>query len=185
VPAPLYARILGDGWSQLAPPVRSAHTTPPVVRAHGQFRVEHGGHPVARLLARLLRLPPAGDSIDTRLTVTSLGDGERWERTFERARVETHQYEGPASELVEGFGILEFRFQLDVSEGSLRYRQQDAAFRWRPVRVRIPSPLAPRIEACEDSAGPWRVHAQVRVTLPVIGTLMAYEGIIEIEETPA
>jgi hypothetical protein len=185
--APLYARILGEGWSQLAAPVRWAHATQSVVRAHGLFRIEHGGHPVARVLVRLLRVPPAGAAIDTRLMVTAQGDGERWERTFETARVETQQYAGHAaeSELLERFGLLEFRFQLVAVQGSLRYRQREVAFRWRAVRVRIPARLAPRVEAREDPSGPRHVKAHVQVALPVIGPLMAYEGIIEIEEPRA
>lgn len=185
--APLYARVLGDGWSRLAAPIRRAHATQAIVRAHGVFRIEHGGHPVARVLARLLRLPRAGGAIDTRLTVTVEGDGERWERTFATSRVETQQYAGQASEseLLERFGLLEFRFQLDTLEGNLRYRQREATLRWRAVRVRIPRPLAPRVEACERPAGPRRVKAHVQIALPVIGPLMVYEGIIEIEETRA
>ncbi len=184
---PLYARILGEDWLQLSAPVRCAHATQSIVRARGRFRIEHGRHPVARLFARLLRVPPAGEGIDTLLVVTARGDGERWERMFETTRLETEQYAGNAaeSELLERFGLLEFRFQLAALQGSLRYRQRRVDVRWRAVRLRIPAALAPRVEAREDPSGPRQVKAQIQVSLPVIGPLIVYEGIIEIEEPGA
>jgi hypothetical protein len=179
--APLYAQILGDDWLRVAAPIRRAHAPLPVLRAHGHFRVEHGRHPVARLLARLLRLPPASDAIDTRLIVTALGQGERWERTFGTSRVETEQHEGPASDLIEHFGLLALRFHLDAADGSLRYVQQDAAFGWRSARLPIPAWLAPRVEAREDPVGSGGIHVHVQVALPLVGRLIAYEGLIEVE----
>lgn len=180
--ASLYARILRDDWLQVTAPIRRAHAPLPVLRAHGHFRVAHGRHPVARLLARLLRLPPAGDAIDTRLVVTALDQGERWERTFGTSRVETKQHEGPASDLIECFGLLEFRFHLDTADGSLRYLQQDAACRWRSARWRLPAWLAPRVDAREDPVGPGAIKVHVRITLPVVGQLMAYDGLVEYED---
>jgi hypothetical protein len=187
-PAPLYARILRDDWDRIAAPIRRVHSPLPMLRARGQFRVERGGHPMARLLARLLRLPPASDAIDTRLIITAIDHGdysERWERTFGTSRVVTEQHDGPgpasASDLVERFGLLELRFHLDATAGSLRYVQRDAAFRWRSARLRIPAPLAPRVDAREDPAGRTGVKVHVQVTLPMVGPLVTYEGIIEIE----
>jgi hypothetical protein len=186
----LYARILRDRWPRLAVPVRGVHTTQSILRARGHFRIEHGRHPVARLLAGMLRLPPAGAAIETRLTVTARGLGEHWERRFDSARVETEQFEGQfegevdaQSGLVERFGLLEFRFQLDVTDGSLIYVQREAALAWRSARVRIPARLAPRIDAREDPAAADAVNVHVRVTLPVVGPLMTYGGIIEVEDT--
>jgi len=72
-----------------------------------------------------------------------------------------------------------------VSAGSLCYRQREAAVRWRSVRVPIPAALAPRIDAREAAAGPRQVQAHVEISLPMIGPLMVYEGIIEVEETRA
>jgi hypothetical protein len=174
---------MGDSWTQMAEPVRSVHATDSIVRAHGHLRLEHGRHLLARFLARMLRLPRPGAAAETRLIVTARADGEHWQRTFNGRRLETRQYESSESELAERFGVLEFRFRLDVSDGSLLYVQREAAFVFGPVRLRIPASWAPRVEAREDAAGPKRVKVHVRVAIPGVGPLIAYDGIIDVEDT--
>ena len=177
---PLYARIVGQAWTELAAPVRSLHETDSPVRAHGDLRIDGGGH-VARFAARLLRLPRPGAAVRTSLTIVGRGGFEDWRRVFGESRVETRQHESRPRELAERFGILEIRFALDARDGGLHYVQRSAAFRAGPVRVRIPTSLAPRVEAREDPAGPCRIRIAVDVSLPGVGRLIAYGGIIEVE----
>ena len=132
---PLYGRILGSAWSQIAEPLRSMHGTDSVVRAHGRLRVERGVHPFARVLAWMLRLPESTAGADTRLIITARGGKERWERRFGGRRLETLQYISQG-DLVERFGVLEFRFHLQASGGSLLYVQREAAVLCWPVRLR-------------------------------------------------
>jgi hypothetical protein len=179
---PLYARIMGASWSQVAQPLRFLHTADPVVHAQGHFRVERGRHPLASLLAWMLRLPQPGAAVDIRLTITAGGDEERWERTIGGRRLETRQY-ALSEDLAERFGIVEFRFRLVASGGSLQYVQRQAALRCWPIRVRIPAALAPCVEAREGPAGPRQVQVDVRVVLPGIGRLISYAGVIGIEES--
>ena len=181
VPVPLYARITGDSWSEIAPPVRLMHTTVPVVRAGGQFRVERGAHPLASFLAWMLRLPQSSAAADTQLVITARGDEECWERAIGGRRLETRQY-ASHEDLAELFGIVEFRFRLHASGGSLLYVQREAALRCWPVRVRVPAPFAPHVEAREEPAGPTQVQVAVRVVLPGIGMLISYAGVVGIEE---
>jgi hypothetical protein len=182
--APLYMRILGDSWAQLGAPVRALHATSSIVRAQGYLRIEHGRQ-VARLVARMLRLPPPTAAAETRLTVTARGDGEQWQRTFAGRRLDTRQYESSRSELAERFGMLEFRFRLDVSDGRLLYVQREAAVLCGPARLRIPASWAPRVEARETPAGPKRVNVEVHVCLPGVGPLIAYHGLIDVEDAGA
>jgi hypothetical protein len=185
VPALLYMRIIGDSWTQIAEPVRRLHDTDSIVRAHGRLRIEHGRSHVARFLARLLRLPRPGTAAETRLIVTARASGEHWQRTFDGRRLETQQYQSSESELAERFGVLEFRFHLDASDGSLLYLQREAAFLVGPVRLRIPVAWAPQVEAREDPAGATGVRIDVRVALPGVGRLITYDGIIEVEDRQA
>jgi hypothetical protein len=181
VSAPLYRRLMGNSWCQLAAPIQSMHATSSIVRACGQLRIDYGPHPVARLLARLLRLPHPSPAADTRLVVSARGDREHWERTFDGRRFATLQYRWH-DDLAERFGLLQFRFRLQVCDGSLLYIQRQAAVLCWPVPLPIPALCAPRVEAREDRAAPKRVQVEVRVVLPGIGLLISYAGIVEVGE---
>jgi hypothetical protein len=50
------------------------------------------------------------------------------------------------------------------------------------VRVRIPSALAPRVDAREDPAGPHQIGIHVRVVVPALGPVLTYDGIVDLEE---
>jgi hypothetical protein len=184
-PRVLYARLLGSAWHQLAEPVRVAHTSLSTIHAVGRLRVGHGRSHVARLVAWLLRLPRAADAAETRLVVTPDGAGERWLRTFANRRLETVQYEAGDGELAERIGILELRFRLHVSDGSLLFHQVAAAVRWASIRVRLPALCAPYVEAREDPAGPHHVCIHVRVEAPALGTVLTYDGTMDIEDARA
>jgi len=183
-PRALYADILGSAWLELAEPVRAVHAAGPTVRAHGRLRIGHGGSLAARWLARLLRLPRASEAAETRLVVRRDTGGERWHRTFDGRRFETRQYRAGDGALGEQFGLLEFRFQLAASQGSLVMRQTEAALQWGVVRLRLPGACAPRIDAREDPAGARRIQLHVCVTLPLLGPILTYDGLI-VSEDPA
>jgi len=184
-PQALYADVLGSAWPELAEPVRAIHAAGRTVRAGGRLRIAHGRNRAARWLARLLRLPRASERADTRLIVTRYAGGEQWHRTFDGRRIDTCQYRAGGGALCERFGLLEFRFQLAASQGSLVMRQTDAALHWGAVRLRLPDVCAPRIDAREDPAGARRIQIHVRVTVPLIGPVLTYDGPIDIEETAA
>lgn len=181
----LYARLLGSSWMQLAEPVRFAHATESMVCARGRLRIAHGRGYIARVLAAMLRLPRENGAAETRLVVTARGDGEHWRRTFDDRCLATRQYPTGDRELGERISILEFRFRLDVSDGSLVFRQVEAAVVCGSVRVRIPAAWAPRVDAREDPAGAHRIRIRVGVVLPALGPVLTYEGIIDLEEQRA
>jgi hypothetical protein len=184
-PRALYARLLGSSWLQVAEPVRLAHATGSTVRAHGRLRIEHGRSRSARFLARLLRLPRASNAAETRLVITSRADGEQWLRTFDDRRLDTRQYQAGDGELAERIGVLELRFRLEASEGRLLFRQLEAALLLGSVRLRLPAPWAPRVEAREDPAGAHQIRVHVSVALPALGPVLTYDGTIDIEDAGA
>ena len=184
IPA-LYAGLLGSAWMELAEPVRAAHASGSTVRGRGRLRIAHGRGHAARWLARLLRLPRASQAADTWLVITAGAGGEQWHRTFDDRRLVTRQYPAGDGELAERFGILEFRFRLEASQGSLIFRQVEAAVVCGRVRLKIPAAWAPRVDACEDPAGARRTSVHVRVELPLVGPLLRYDGTIDFKETAA
>ena len=185
VSAPLYMRAMGASWNQLAESVRCLHGTGSIVHAQGRLRIEHGRHHGVRFLAAVLRLPRPSAAAHTRLTVLRRANGEHWQRTFNTRRLDTWQYDADPSDLAERFGLFEFRFRLAECDGSLVYVQREAAFRLRSVRLPIPAWCAPRVEAQEDPVDATRVRVEVRVVLPVVGLLIAYDGVIDVEDTRA
>jgi hypothetical protein len=182
---PLYPRLLGSSWVGVAEPIRFAHRTAPTVRACGHLRICYGPGRIARLLARAMRLPRPSDAAETRLVVTSCVDGEQWLRTFDGRRLNTRQYEAGERVLAERIGILEFRFRVEASDGSLIFRQLEAAFVFGSLRVRLPAAWAPTVDAREGAAGGRRTHIHVRIALPVLGPLLTYEGTMDFEEAVA
>jgi hypothetical protein len=165
--------------------VREAHVGAEVWRGVGLFTVRHGANRLARMLVQLLKLPPAGEDIPVRLTIKSTKGRERWHREFAGHLFITDQRAGGGL-LVEEFGPASICFRLEVTDGSLVYHQIKSALRVGPLRIPIPGPLFPRINARESVPASGRgTHVKVSVTHSLIGLLVSYEGHIEGEETKA
>ena len=184
--AGLYERLVREGWGGLDEPVRRLHACGAAgARAAGTFAVRRGTSRAARLLARLLGLPQSGEDVPLLLSVMPLGGGgERWHRSFAGHDFITEQREHEAGQLLaERAGPFETLFRLTAEGGALAYRSEGASLRAGRLRLRLPRRLAPRVEAweraCEDGGG---VRVSVRVTSPLVGLLIEYEGLVRMEE---
>jgi hypothetical protein len=151
------------------------------MRGHGRLRVTQGDHAVARAVARLLRLPPSGDAVETQLVVTPRRDGERWSRTFGVQPFNSIQRR-TRDGIAERFGLVELRFRCDVDGGSTWFHQLGAALAIGPLRIPLPRALAPVVTAREDRPAPDTRRIDVRITLPIVGLLLAYSGTIETDD---
>jgi hypothetical protein len=169
----LYLRLLGASWTNLAAVVRWAHTTGGKKR--GRFCVTHGDGWLARRLVCRARLPQVASDAETSLKIIADEVGETWERSFNGEKFTTLQWETSGT-LAERFGSWELRFVLRVKEGALLYEQCGASFCVGRLRLPLPRACAPFVEAREwaDNAG--RARVVVKVTFPVIGLLIAYDG---------
>jgi hypothetical protein len=176
--AGLYERLVGDGWDGLDEPVRRLHLR---ARGSGVFAVRRGEGRLARVVARLMGLPEGGEAVPLLLSVEPHGGGERWRRNFAGREFVTEQGEHAGALMAERTGPFELLFRLSVEGGALAYRQEGAFLRVRSLGVRLPRLLAPRVEAWEraDRGG---VRVSVRVTAPLVGLLIRYEGLVETEE---
>lgn len=176
--AGLYERLVGEGWGELAEPVRRLHLC---ARGAGTFAVRRGEGRVARLLARLLGLPLSGEAVPLRLSIEPHAGGERWRRNFAGREFVTEQGAHEGALMAERTGPFELRFRLTAEGGVLKYTQEGAFLRVTSLRVRLPQRLAPRVEARERAAE-GGVHVSVRVTAPLTGPLISYEGLVRTEE---
>jgi hypothetical protein len=178
VRARLYERLLGEAWDELDEPVRRLHERGTGQCGEGLFAVR-GGNFLARTLARLAGLPSGGEAVRVCLSVTHAEDGsaERWHRTFEGRVFDTLQREGTGRMLAERAGPFELLFKLGVEGGALVYTQAGAALRVGPLRVPLPRPLAPRVEARESVADDGEaVLVRVSSRAPFVGLMLSYEG---------
>jgi hypothetical protein len=114
------------------------------------------------------------------LRIATEGSGQRWERHFDDETFTTKQWADGGGSLVERFGAWELCFNLRVEEEALRYVQRDARLCLGTFRLRVPLAWAPLVSAKETGDGPERVLVAVTVTLPVVGSLIAYDGHLDV-----
>jgi hypothetical protein len=177
----LYSSVIGPGWIDLAEPIRRFHSSRPVTRARGRFRVVRGSNIVARLMASAMRLPRETAATDLRVTIERDGRGERWEREFGRQLLVTTQDLSGSGLLLEHFGPMEFAFGLRAENGSLVLQQERTALLVGPWRLPLPKWAAPQISAREDPHGRAQIQVAVKVAGPGVGTLVTYDGVIVVE----
>jgi hypothetical protein len=81
--------------------------------------------------------------------------------------------------LVERLGIMEMMMRLEVGGGALSYQTVNAALRLGFLRVPLPNRLSPHVMALEKAVGDTnQIHVSVEVALPLLGRLIAYDGIL-------
>lgn len=154
------------------------------VRCVGTFRIRRGSNPVARFLARLMRLPPDSDKVPTTLRIVSGDRIERWEREFGKTMLVTTQRVGEDGLMVERFRFLELTYRVDRQPDGVRHVQIGTALKCGRLRVPLPRWLAPSVVGSETATGtPNHVRVQVEVRLPIIGTLLSYDGAVTMLET--
>jgi len=178
-PSKLYPKLFGASWYDLDNAIRRLHGSGETVHAVGVFQVRHGSDRLARSLVRLARLPAAKDAVDIRLRITTREDGEKWRRTFAGRPLVSMQSNRPDGLLVERMGIVEMRFRLEVVGGALSYQTVSVALRFCSLCIPLPHWLSPCITAWEKAVGDMnRIHVSVDVKFPLLGRLIAYEGML-------
>jgi len=77
---------------------------------------------------------------------------------------------------------VELRFRCDSNGNVTQFRQTGAALIVGPLRVPLPRSCAPAVTAREDRPTPHTRHIDARITLPIVGLLLAYSGAIETDD---
>jgi hypothetical protein len=180
---PLYPRLLGPAWAELDEALRQAHLEGERLSLSGTFRIQRGTGRLARLVAAMLRMPEAGEAVATRLTVVRTASGERWTRQFAGSELITTQTAAADGTMRERFGMIEISCRLEASGGAICYRQVGAAICVGGLRIPLPRWLWPFVEGIEEADGPGQTRVSVRVTVPLIGHLISYDGTVMRENT--
>lgn len=173
----VYPALLGSAWAKLAAPVKNLHAAH--VSATGRFRVRRGTSALARMIAAICGMPAAGDDVSVALAVTRTDAEETWSRSFAGRPLLTRQWMARGL-LVEALGLVLCVFRLRVDGRALVFDQVGASFGGRRFSIPMPRLLAPRIEGRAVDEGD-RVHVHVRISAPLAGLLVSYEGLVTTE----
>lgn len=119
-------------------------------------------------------MPLAGNDVEVTLGVKRSQAMEVWSRSFGGKPLLTKQWMKRGL-LVEALGLILCLFRLRVEAGVLVFEQVGASVGGRRFALPIPSFLAPRIEGRATHDGD-RVHVHVRISAPIVGLLVSYEG---------
>jgi hypothetical protein len=167
--APLYRRVMGSRFSRLAPTIQATHGVLRDSGAHGRGQVELGTNPLARLIAKLMRFPKAGDH-PLHVHFTENGGVERWTRDFGGQCFSSSSY-AAGEQVIERHGPMRFKFKLHESDGGINMQMS----RWSVLGVPLPLAWAPRSPAREwEEDG--RFLFDVPIDLPLIGRVIHYRG---------
>jgi len=175
--APLFERVFGAAWPPLEAPWVRLHEIYDADTFIGESVVESGEGFAVRMSARTLRLPAPG-TVPVTVSMTRIGDQERWCRTFGDSTFKTTLYrksdDGPGT-LRERFGPARFRMRLVEEDGTVHWHLEG----WSVLGIALPLVLAPTSIASETLDETGRYRFAVRVSLWRLGVLFAYTGWLE------
>ncbi|MGC4045975.1 MAG: DUF4166 domain-containing protein [Armatimonas sp.] len=165
----LYRQVLGESFDTLHPHLRRFHGAHTAIVGHGSFTVERRRG--TALLAALLRLPRAGEKVTVQIEVQPTPTGEKWIRRFEKSPMITEQWH-QGTLLHEKAGPMTFGLEITVNrEGGVDFTTRRGWF----LGIPLPLSLSPKVTAhTKPTESGW--HAQVELTLPLLGWLLRYEG---------
>ncbi len=170
--APLFHRAFGDGLAALPAPIRVLHDVQGDRNFEGRVTVEHGTTSMARLVAVILRFPPAATDQRLTLCIRLDGDVEAWERGFDGRPMVSRLSAGPA----EGT-VIERRFPVAATS---RLLPDATGVTQRLVGLRIlglpvPRALWPKLDVREGAEGD-RYTFRMRIEDPWGRLVVAYYG---------
>jgi hypothetical protein len=171
---PLFQRILGESWPQLAPQIQQLHSTGAGQAFAGNCTLRRGRNILARLIARLSGFPTQGVDMPMLVRIDPLGDGELWVRTCNRHIFSSTQKPGKASSkwlVREQFGPVCVDSALLVEGTHLRY----VIRRWALFGISLPLAWGPRARALESTLGDL-FKFDVQISHPITGLIVHYTG---------
>ena len=177
-PAPLFQRILGRRFEELAEPVRRLHSLTAPMAVAGLAEVEVAPGPIASMTCWLAGLPAPGSDVPVSVEFRPDGrGGEIWARRFGVRRCSSSfRATRLAGEdlLVERFGPFDLEFRLQAVNNGLSWLLVGVTC----VGIRAPRWVVPKVR-CLESADGDRYHFEIEAAMPLIGPLIRYRGWLE------
>jgi NAD(P)-dependent dehydrogenase (short-subunit alcohol dehydrogenase family) len=170
----LFEKVLGtSGYANLPPVLQSFHDVAGISVWEGEADVDRGTHPVSRIIAWIIGLPPAGLLHRVQVSVERGADGnEVWTRTFASQSFQSQMSASVDGKLRERFGPMMFTLGLKSSrQGTALPLESGSVF-----GIPIPRVLLPKSTAVEYVDEQGRFRFDVRLDLPFFGLLAHYRG---------
>jgi Domain of unknown function (DUF4166) len=162
-----------DDW------VRRFHTGAASAAAAGIVDVAPGRSAPARMLGRLMRLPPPAAGLPARLCIVrrcgAAAGHEEWIRTFGAVRLATRLARA-GDRAAERFGPVELRMRFRATPSQVWFTPDGAAVILGRLTFRLPGLVAPQARAHAWSGGGRSFDVEVSVRVPLLGVLMSYRG---------
>lgn len=175
----IYQQKLGAKFDQLSDRLQEFHSLDGPKHWRGKSSISGGQGLLAKFVRALFGFPAPTDEIDVDVSVTNgVKDGvgfEHWQRIFGDKpfhSVLSHEKNG---DFIERFGVLRFDIGLDADERGIVMPVTG----WKIGSIVLPLFLAPKSETLEFQDGQGRFCFDVKVSLPIIGLLMHYQGWLE------
>ena len=114
----LYASVLGVSFERLSPVLRNIHDARTLKRYIGRCDVRGGANGLARLIARIARLPISQADVPLEVTIEGGSGGEHWTRQFGAFQMQSRLRERNRR-LEERIGPVVLTFELIAQEGRI------------------------------------------------------------------
>jgi len=177
---PLYQRIIGADYADLPDVTQAIHNVNGELIVEGRGRVARNKSTLGNWLADRLGMPKAATDIPVTVRFDEHDGGEMICRNYNGHMLTTYQTEGTGIDqglLMERFGPVTLYIHLDAHEEGIDFHLQKATI----GSVPLPQWLRPRLTARERSRD-GQHHYFVRVGLPGVGTLIEYEGLLQLKK---
>lgn len=176
--ASLYEQLLGPRYALLPAAVRRFHSLQGQHTLGGHIVVDGAESAIGRLLMRAMGFPPTSMARPLRFELDATPDREIWTRhMLARHTVTTLVLRD--NHLVESFGPLRLRYEIEANATGLRMRAGRASL----LGIPLPGFLTPRIETSEREAD-GRYAFDIRANWPGTRRLIAYRGTVDLDRPP-
>jgi len=177
---PLYQRLIGADYADLPDITQRIHNVDGEKIARGRGRVTRNKSAIGNWLADCLGMPKAAADIPVAVVFEEQNGGEMISRNYDGHILTTYQAEGngrDAGLLKETFGPVALFIHLDAHKAGIDFHLRKATIGPIP----LPKMLRPRVTARERSQN-GQHHYFVCVGLPFVGTLIEYEGTLDLKQ---
>ncbi len=145
----------------------------------GVARVDRGHSVLSRIIGYVFRFPAASDTVPVSVEMCQTDDGELWVRNFGQSQFRSKLTYAGNGRLYERFGTFKFELSLPVQNSEMAMPVARGWF----LGIPLPKWILPESETreyVEES----RFRFDVRLSAPLAGFIVHYQGWLEIEDQP-